>query len=89
MEAGEELFAVIPLQKQQFIGKCNLPDLNSGKLELNQIVNIKLNNYPSAEYGILPGIVSSISEVPGKDGYYIDVVLKNGLITSYNKNTCI
>lgn len=86
VKQGDELFAVIPKQKQVFIGKCTLPITNSGKLTTGQKVNIKLDNYPYNENGMLQGIVSSISEVPTKDTYMIDINLLNGLTTSYNKS---
>lgn len=82
---GDELFAIIPEQKQEFIGKCNLPSTNMGKLSVGQNVNIKLDNYPYSENGILSGIVTNISEVPNKNMYAVDVTLSNGLTTSYNK----
>lgn len=85
IKAGDELFSVIPTQKQQFIGKCILPIANTGKLSIGQNVNIKLDNYPYNENGMLQGIVTNISEVPNKNTYAIDVDLKNGLVTSYNK----
>ncbi len=84
-KAGDELFSVIPNQQQQFVGKCILPIINTGKLALGQKVNIKLDNYPYNENGMLQGIITNISEVPNKDTYAIDVDLKNGLTTSYNK----
>lgn len=83
---GEELFAIVPNTKQTFIGKCTLPIINSGKLAINQKVNIKLDNYPYNEHGMLLGFVSSISQIPTKDNYLVDVKLSNGLTTSYNKN---
>lgn len=85
VKINDELFSVIPIQKQQFIGKCILPIQNSGKLSIGQNVNIKLDNYPHDENGMLEGLVINISEVPNKDTYAIDVVLKKGLVTSYNK----
>jgi multidrug resistance efflux pump len=85
VKVGDELFAVVPEQEQHFIGKCTLPLNNTGKLAIGQKVNIKLDNYPYNENGILEGIVKNISEVPSKDSYAIDVALSNGLITSYNK----
>jgi multidrug resistance efflux pump len=85
IKQGDELFSVIPQQKQQFIGKCILPINNTGKLAVGQKVNIKLDNYPYNENGMLNGYLSNISEVPNKDSYAIDVVLANGLTTSYNK----
>ena len=85
IKQGDELFSVIPTQKQQFIGKCILPILNTGKLSIGQHVNIKLDNYPYNENGMLQGTVTNISEVPNKDTYAIDVELINGLTTSYHK----
>ncbi|MCC6180271.1 MAG: HlyD family efflux transporter periplasmic adaptor subunit [Bacteroidia bacterium] len=85
IKQGDELFAIIPNKKQQFIGKCVLPITNSGKLTIGQVVNIKLDNYPYNENGMLTGVVKNISEVPNKDSYAVDIVLANGLTTSYNK----
>lgn len=85
IKIGDELFSLVPTQKQQFIGKCILPILNTGKLSIGQNVNIKLDNYPYTENGMLQGTITNISEVPNKDTYAIDVELKNGLMTSYNK----
>ena len=85
IKTGDELFSVISIQKQQYIGKCILPTTNTGKLTVGQDVNIKLDNYLYTENGILQGTVTNISEVPNKDTYVVDVHLKNGLVTSYNK----
>ena len=85
IKTGDELFSIVSLQKQEFIGKCTLPTTNTGKLAIGQNVNIKLDNYPYNENGMLQGIVANISEVTNKDMYAIDVNLKNGLTTSYNK----
>ncbi|MBS1650814.1 MAG: HlyD family efflux transporter periplasmic adaptor subunit [Bacteroidetes bacterium] len=85
IKQGDELFSIIPIQKQVFVGKCMVPMINSGKLQIAQKVNIKLDNYPFNENGMLNGIVANISEVPNKDGYAIDVALPTGLITSYSK----
>jgi multidrug resistance efflux pump len=85
VKTGDELFSIVPNQKQYFIGKCILPITNTGKLAIGQKVNIKLDNYPYNESGILQGVVTNISIVPDKDNYAVDVDLRNGLVTSYNK----
>ena len=59
--------------------------MNTGKLSIGQNVNIKLDNYPYTENGMLQGNVINISVVPNKDTYAVDIDLKNGLKTSYNK----
>lgn len=85
IHTGDELFSVVPSRKQEFVGKCILPVANTGKLEVGQQVNIKLDNYPYNENGMLTGTLINISEVPNKDTYAIDVKLNNGLTTSYHK----
>ncbi|PBQ33245.1 hypothetical protein CNR22_16175 [Sphingobacteriaceae bacterium] len=85
LKTGDELLAIVPYQSEHFIGKCSLPVLNSGKLQVGQHVNIKLNNYPSEESGMLRGTVENISEMPNKDNFAIDVKLNEGLVTSYKK----
>jgi multidrug resistance efflux pump len=85
VKMGDALFSIVSLQEQQFLGKCLLPTENAGKLAIGQSVNIKLNDYPYNENGMLQGIVKNISNVPTNNAYIVDVDLKNGLITSYNK----
>ena len=68
------------------IAKLFLPVQNSGKLQIGQTVNIKLNNYLYQEYGMLKGNVKSISVMPQKETYAIEVSLPNNLTTSYNKH---
>jgi hypothetical protein len=62
------------------------PAQNLGKVKIGQIVNIKLQNYPDYEFGVLKGTVKHVSEISTKDGFYtIDVSLPKKLRTSYNK----
>ncbi|MGY0426726.1 MAG: HlyD family secretion protein [Polaribacter sp.] len=62
------------------------PAQNLGKVKIDQTVNIKLQNYPDYEFGVLKGKVNHSSEISNKDGFYtIDVSLPDKLITSYNK----
>jgi multidrug resistance efflux pump len=84
--AGDNVFSVIPTHQNGFIGKLKAPALNSGKIKVNQKVNIRLANFPDREFGILNGKIKNISLVPDKDGnLLIDVVLPNGLLSSYKK----
>ncbi len=86
INAGEDTFVIIPLVQSDFIGKIKAPLLNSGKIKKGQEVNIRLTNYPDREFGILKGIIKSISLTPDKDNnLLIDVSLPNGLETSYKK----
>ena len=85
IKQGDEVISLVPSQKQEVIGKLMLPIQNSGKLKIGQTVNIKLNNYPYQEYGMLKGLVRNISSIPQKQNYSIEVELPHQLETSYKK----
>lgn len=90
VKAGAPLFAVIP-NNTSYIGAVQIPSQGFGKVEVGQTVHIKLNNYPSNEFGQLEGVVVDISLLPtsSSDGnqalYLAKVELINGLTTTYNK----
>ncbi|MCK4661859.1 MAG: HlyD family efflux transporter periplasmic adaptor subunit [Bacteroidales bacterium] len=83
--AGENVFTIIPLDSTKIIGKLDLPLAGSGKVKTGQIVNIKFISYPHMEYGMVKGIVSSISLVPNDQTYLVEVELPEGLLTNYGK----
>ncbi|WP_108801793.1 HlyD family efflux transporter periplasmic adaptor subunit [Aquimarina sp. Aq107] len=85
--AGDIVFIVIPIQESSsYVAKIKAPTQNSGKIKLGQKANIKLENFPDDEFGMLQGTVDYISMLPDKDGLYlIDVKLPKKLITTYNK----
>ncbi|MEZ0181012.1 HlyD family secretion protein [Flavobacterium oncorhynchi] len=86
INAGDNVFSIIPDAKNGFIGKVKAPALNSGKIKVGQKVNIRLANFPDREFGVLKGKIRNISLVPDKDGnILLDVELPNGLETSYKK----
>ena len=86
VNAGDNVFAVIPTNEKGYIGKVKAPAQNSGKIKINQLVNIRLANYPDREFGIIKGSIKAISLTPDKDGnVLIDVSLPKGLKTSYQK----
>lgn len=86
VNAGESVFAVIPINESGYVGKVKAQAQNSGKIKIGQTVNIRLANYPDREFGIVTGTIKAISLTPDKDGnLLIDVSLPNGLKTSYKK----
>jgi len=86
VNAGDYVFAIIPKNEKGYIGKLKAPAQNSGKIKMGQIVNIRLANYPDREFGMIKGKINAISLTPDKDGnLLINVVLPQGLETSYNK----
>ncbi len=88
VNAGDDVFTIIP-DHYEVIGKALLPVARSGKVKKGQKVNIRLENFPDNEYGILRGKVENISLVPSSDNqilnYTVGIGLLDGLITTYNK----
>ena len=86
INAGENMFAIIPSTEKGYIGKVKAVAQNSGKLKIGQKVNIRLANYPDREFGVIEGKLKTISLTPDKEGNLIlDIELPNGLQTSYKK----
>ncbi|MGQ9620396.1 MAG: HlyD family efflux transporter periplasmic adaptor subunit [Bacteroidales bacterium] len=81
----ETVMSVVPEKPGSYIGKIYLKMHKSGKVREQQTVNIKLNGYPYMEYGMLQGMIRSKALVPAGDSYLIEIELKNGLTTLYNR----
>ncbi len=87
VKQGDLVFTIIPNKSLSYVGKIKAPVLNSGKIKIGQRVNIKLENYPDQEFGMLNGIIKKISLISDEEGnYLIDVSFPNNLKTTYNKN---
>jgi HlyD family secretion protein len=82
---GQNVFTIIPQTESRIIGKVELPMLRSGKVKSGQKVNIKFDNFPYMEYGIVEGRVDKISLVPTDNFYALEVGLPNGLMSNYGK----
>ena len=89
VSSGNVVFTIVPDNEQEIIGKATVPLAGAGKVEVGQRVNIKLDNYPYMEFGLLEGFITNISMVPvsnEKGGYYTaEIHLSNKLITNYKK----
>ncbi|MFC5044776.1 HlyD family secretion protein [Aquimarina hainanensis] len=84
--SGDLVFIIIPSEHSSYLAKIKAPSQNSGKIKVGQKANIKLENYPDNEFGMLQGTVKNISLLPNKDGLYlIDVQLPEKLVTSYSR----
>jgi HlyD family secretion protein len=84
VEEGEEVMAVVPENESRIIGKLELNTRGAGKVKHGQSVNIKFNNYPYMEFGMVKGRIDKISLVPSDEDYYlVEVSFPEGLITNY------
>jgi multidrug resistance efflux pump len=86
VKAGEKVLTIIPAESGSLIGKISLPLEGAGKVKKGDQVNIRFDNYPYLEYGMVKGYVSNISEVPDNDFYIVEVEFPEGLLTYYNKD---
>lgn len=84
IEQGKELFAIIP-ENQDFIAHLTISKAGYGKVKVGQKAMLKLDNYPSHEYGQLVGKVQSVSLIPNEDSYLVKVKLNNALRSTYHK----
>lgn len=87
--AGNVVFKVVPEKVENIKGKASIPAADAGKVEVGQRVNIKLDNFPYMEYGLVEGKITNISMLPvthEKGIYYIvEIGLINNLVTNYKK----
>jgi len=88
---GSKVCTVVPESDQQMIGKLQIPISGSGKVKVGQKVNIKLDNFPHIEFGLVEGNIRNISLVPvsspNNQSYYMsEIILHKGLNTNYNIN---
>lgn len=82
---GQSLFYIQPRQTQ-FYAQLMTAQKGFGKIKVGQRVIIKVESYPSEEYGYIKGIVNYISNIPSRrDSFLVKVTLPEGLTTNYKK----
>ncbi|MBO4738396.1 MAG: HlyD family efflux transporter periplasmic adaptor subunit [Bacteroidales bacterium] len=91
VSAGEILVTVVPQEQSHIIGKILLPPQGAGKVEVGQTVNVKLDNFPYMEYGMVKVNIQHISLVPvqltdGNQAYMLEVEFPDKLQTTYHKD---
>jgi len=84
---GEVVLTVIPQKRTGISGKIYLPLQGAGKVKVGQRVNVKFDNYPNMEYGMLQVEIAKISKIPttinNTKVLVLDVKFPNGLTTNY------
>ena len=90
MNAGEVLVTVVPNAETKIVGKILLPPQGAGKVKEGQSVNVKFDNYPYMEFGMVRVQIKNISLVPvtienNKKAYMLEVGFPTALDTNYGK----
>jgi len=86
IKEGETLIYVVPEIKSELLGKALLPLKGAGKVEEDQEVNIKFDNFPYMEYGMVSAIVKTIALVPESNVYNLELEFPDSLHTNYGKD---
>ena len=89
VQTGEIVATVIPNKATNIIGKIHIPAIGVGKVKPGQTVNIKLDNFPYMEFGLLRTHIKSISLIPIQTEkgaiYTAEVEIPDTLISNYGK----
>ncbi len=88
-----KLASILPEGTTEVIGRLQVPSAGFGKVQVGQMVHVKLNGYPYMEFGVLRGVIRLLSVVPEQvqtqNGaaivYYAEVLFPQGMKTSYNR----
>jgi multidrug resistance efflux pump len=84
IETGDQIFSIIPASGKIY-AQSEIPIVGSGKVKPGQAVNIKLDNYPFGQFGMLQGTITNISEVPTEKNYLAKIDLPSTLTTTHKK----
>jgi HlyD family secretion protein len=85
VSGGQGLFYVQP-EQSQYYAELMAGQKGLGKIKTGQKVMIKVESYPSEEFGYINGTVNYISDLPNRrDSFLIKVDLPKGLQTNYNR----
>ncbi len=86
IEGGKEIMMIVPNKEMAPEGNAKLPIAGSGKVEIGQVVNIKLDGFPYQEYGMIKGTVKALGAVPREGNYDLLIDLPDGMTTTYKKD---
>lgn len=89
INVGDLVASVSREERNSITGRLKVPSSGFGKVKEGQRVIVRLNGYPYMEFGVLSGIVSSISSVPeqvsGGLVYTVTVSFPEGMETTYHR----
>ena len=84
IKKDHKIMTITPTEDEAYLGLLKLPIKGISKVHPGQPVQIRLDNYPYAEFGILEGRVANLAEVPNNNKYTVQVNFPNNLHSTYN-----
>jgi HlyD family secretion protein len=86
---NDVVFTVIPQHESGIIAKISIPLQGAGKVKVGQGVNLRLDNFPYMEFGVLKAVVTKLPELPSESAsgivYTAEAALVNGMETTYGE----
>jgi HlyD family secretion protein len=78
---GQIAFTIHP-NNTVYNAELNIPQFNFGKVKVGQQIYLKLQAYPSEQYGSVIGKIDFINPNPTDSGYIARAILPNGIYTT-------
>lgn len=86
VQQGDVVFSVSPEQTGSIYARAELSSDRLGKVKTGQRVIIRIQNYPDQEFGVLEGVVKSMSKASSsRSTYVLEIDLPRGLVTNYGE----
>ena len=86
---GDLVASVVGKDVTSVTGRLKVPSEGFGKVRPGQRVIVRLNGFPYMEYGVLQGVVRTISSVPEQFSnsltYTVTVSFPDGMKTTYHR----
>lgn len=83
IKKDHKIMTITPINDQEYLGLLKLPKNGISKVRPGQPVQIRLDNYPFSEFGILEGRVATIADIPNNNSYTVQVDFPNKLHSTY------
>jgi len=90
VQSGTPLFAIVP-DNNSYVGYIKIPTQGFGKVKPGQQVHIKLDHYPSHQYGQVNAKVVEVTQMSNSDAagknanYLAKISLTNDFVTTFQK----
>ena len=89
VDVGDLVASVAGQDVTSVTGRLKVPSDGFGKVRPGQRVIVRLNGFPYMEYGVLQGVVRTISSVPEQSAgaltYTVTVSFPEGMMTTYHR----
>ncbi len=84
IEQGVKVMTITPNQAGETLGIMQLPTYNSSKVKVGFPVNVRFDNYPFREFGIVKGEIQSIAGIPNDSRRYnVRIIFPEGVSSTY------